>query len=75
MLTMLWVVVVVKNNLERFRGLRCWFSQRVCCLCSVGLLCANLVGFHVYDYLRHFISSCVQLLGLENTAQGKQREK
>lgn len=35
-----------------------------------GLLSANLVGFHVYDYLRHFLSSCVQLLGLESTAQG-----
>jgi len=30
-----------------------------------SLLHANLLGFHVYDYLRHFLSSCVQLTSLE----------
>lgn len=33
-----------------------------------GLLHANLLGFHVYDYLRHFLSSCVQLTSLEISA-------
>lgn len=28
-----------------------------------GLLGADLVGFHVYDYVRHFISSAQQILG------------
>jgi len=30
-----------------------------------SLLHSNLLGFHVYDYLRHFLSSCVQLTSLE----------
>lgn len=30
-----------------------------------SLLHANLLGFHVYDYLRHFLSSCVQLTSLD----------
>jgi len=33
-----------------------------------SLLHANLLGFHVYDYLRHFLSSCVQLTALEISA-------
>jgi trehalose 6-phosphate synthase/phosphatase len=32
-----------------------------------GLLGANLIGFHTYDYVRHFLSSVRHLLGLENT--------
>ncbi|MEA1786947.1 bifunctional alpha,alpha-trehalose-phosphate synthase (UDP-forming)/trehalose-phosphatase [Arenibacter sp. GZD96] len=30
-----------------------------------GLLGANLIGFHTYDYERHFLSSVRRLLGLE----------
>lgn len=33
-----------------------------------GLLGADLVGFHTYDYARHFIASCTRLLGLEEQA-------
>lgn len=33
-----------------------------------SLLHSNLLGFHVYDYLRHFLSSCVQLTSLEISA-------
>lgn len=33
-----------------------------------SLLHANLLGFHVYDYLRHFMSSCSQLTSLEISA-------
>lgn len=29
-----------------------------------GLLGADLIGFHVYDYARHFLSSTLRLLGL-----------
>lgn len=32
-----------------------------------GLLGADLVGFHVYDYARHFLSSVLRILGLETT--------
>lgn len=32
-----------------------------------GLLGANLVGFHTYDYVRHFISSVTRTLGYEST--------
>lgn len=31
-----------------------------------GLLGADLVGFHTYDYARHFLSSIRRLMGLEN---------
>lgn len=30
-----------------------------------GLLGANLVGFHTYDYMRHFISASYRVLGLD----------
>ncbi len=32
-----------------------------------GLLGADLIGFHTYDYVRHFLSSVRRLLGYENT--------
>lgn len=32
-----------------------------------GLLGADLVGFHVYDYARHFLSSVLRILGIENS--------
>jgi trehalose 6-phosphate synthase/phosphatase len=31
-----------------------------------GLLGADLVGFHTYDYVRHFLSSVLRLTGLEH---------
>jgi len=31
-----------------------------------GLLGADLIGFHTYDYVRHFLSSVSRLLGLEH---------
>jgi trehalose 6-phosphate synthase/phosphatase len=32
-----------------------------------GLLGADLVGFHMYDYARHFLSSVLRVLGIENS--------
>lgn len=32
-----------------------------------GLLGADLIGFHTYDYVRHFLSSVSRLAGLDNT--------
>lgn len=32
-----------------------------------GLLGADLIGFHTFEYVRHFLSSTRHLLGLENT--------
>jgi len=32
-----------------------------------GLLGADLIGFHTYDYVRHFITSAGRILGLEQT--------
>ena len=32
-----------------------------------GLLGANLIGFHTYDYVRHFLSSACRIVGLEHT--------
>ncbi len=29
-----------------------------------AVLRADLIGFHTYDYARHFISSCTRLVGL-----------
>jgi trehalose 6-phosphate synthase/phosphatase len=31
-----------------------------------GLLGADLVGFHMYDYARHFLSSVLRILGIES---------
>ena len=38
----------------------------------LGLLQCDLVGFHTYDYARHFISSCSRILGLKTTPNGVQ---
>jgi trehalose 6-phosphate synthase/phosphatase len=32
-----------------------------------GILGADLIGFHTYEYVRHFLSSVRHLLGLDNT--------
>lgn len=32
----------------------------------MGLLGADLIGFHIYDYARHFLSSCLRLLGISS---------
>jgi trehalose 6-phosphate synthase/phosphatase len=32
-----------------------------------GLLGADLIGFHTYDYVRHFLSSVCRIMGLEHT--------
>jgi trehalose 6-phosphate synthase/phosphatase len=34
-----------------------------------ALLNADLVGFHTFDYARHFLSSCSRLLGLEHQSK------
>ncbi|KAL5200987.1 hypothetical protein ABZP36_035341 [Zizania latifolia] len=34
-----------------------------------ALLNADLVGFHTYDYARHFLSACSRLLGLPNSSR------
>jgi trehalose 6-phosphate synthase/phosphatase len=31
-----------------------------------GLLGSDLIGFHIFDYARHFLSSCLRLLGVSN---------
>ena len=31
-----------------------------------GVLGADLIGFHAYDYVRHFLSSCRRIAGIEN---------
>ncbi|CAH8318983.1 unnamed protein product [Eruca vesicaria subsp. sativa] len=35
-----------------------------------SVLAADLVGFHTYDYARHFVSACTRILGLEGTPEG-----
>ncbi|CAH9055610.1 unnamed protein product [Cuscuta europaea] len=35
-----------------------------------AVLFADLVGFHTYDYARHFVSACTRILGLEGTPEG-----
>ncbi|KAF2420982.1 glycosyl transferase [Tothia fuscella] len=32
-----------------------------------GVLCCDLIGFHTYDYARHFLSSCSRILALPTT--------
>ena len=36
----------------------------------MGVLAADLIGFHTYDYARHFLSSCSRVLGLETSIKG-----
>ncbi|CAN6338912.1 unnamed protein product [Urochloa humidicola] len=40
----------------------CTLPSRLELLCSV--LCADLVGFHTYDYARHFVSAALEYLDL-----------
>ncbi|KAK0891429.1 Trehalose-6-P synthase/phosphatase complex synthase subunit [Friedmanniomyces endolithicus] len=35
-----------------------------------GVLDCDLIGFHTYDYARHFLSSCARILGLPTTPNG-----
>ncbi|KAK6157498.1 hypothetical protein DH2020_011746 [Rehmannia glutinosa] len=35
-----------------------------------AVLAADLVGFHTYDYARHFVSACARILGLEGNPDG-----
>uniref|UniRef100_A0A2P2MBS1 alpha,alpha-trehalose-phosphate synthase (UDP-forming) n=1 Tax=Rhizophora mucronata TaxID=61149 RepID=A0A2P2MBS1_RHIMU len=35
-----------------------------------SVLAADLVGFHTYDYARHFVSACTRILGYEGTPEG-----
>ncbi|MBW0518136.1 hypothetical protein O181_057851 [Austropuccinia psidii MF-1] len=36
----------------------------------LGILHCDLVGFHTYDYARHFLSSCTRILGLPTLPNG-----
>lgn len=35
-----------------------------------GILECDMIGFHTYDYARHFQSACTRILGLETTPDG-----
>ncbi|CAA3029350.1 alpha,alpha-trehalose-phosphate synthase [UDP-forming] 1 [Olea europaea subsp. europaea] len=35
-----------------------------------AVIAADLVGFHTYDYARHFVSACTRILGIEATPEG-----
>lgn len=35
-----------------------------------GVLQSDLIGFHTYDYARHFLSSCTRILGLSTVPNG-----
>ncbi|TPX18272.1 uncharacterized protein E0L32_002781 [Thyridium curvatum] len=39
-----------------------------------SLLSCDLVGFHTYDYARHFLSSCSRLLGVNTSPNGAEYE-
>ncbi|KAK9457854.1 glycosyl transferase [Dipodascopsis uninucleata] len=39
-----------------------------------GVLHCNLLGFHTYDYARHFLSSCSRILGLRTVPNGVEYE-
>jgi len=36
----------------------------------LGMLGANMIGFQNYSYSRHFVSSCIRVLGFESTKNG-----
>ncbi|KAL1224159.1 putative alpha,alpha-trehalose-phosphate synthase [UDP-forming] 2 [Cardamine amara subsp. amara] len=35
-----------------------------------SVLTADLLGFHTYDFARHFVSTCTRILGVEGTHEG-----
>lgn len=37
----------------------------------LGVLHCDLLGFHTYDYARHFLSSCARILGLSTMPNGE----
>lgn len=37
----------------------------------LGVLHCDLLGFHTYDYARHFLSSCARILGLPTMPNGE----
>ncbi|KAJ2657876.1 Trehalose-6-P synthase/phosphatase complex synthase subunit [Coemansia sp. RSA 1199] len=39
-----------------------------------GVLAADLLGFHTYDYARHFLSSCTRILGLASAPTSVEAE-
>jgi trehalose 6-phosphate synthase len=36
----------------------------------LGVLHSDLIGFHTYDYARHFLSSCTRILALPTMPNG-----
>ncbi|KAG6888823.1 Trehalose-6-P synthase/phosphatase complex synthase subunit [Termitomyces sp. Mi166 len=40
----------------------------------LGVLSCDLIGFHTYDYARHFLSSCTRILGLATMPNGVEFE-
>lgn len=36
----------------------------------LGILYSDLIGFHTYDYARHFLSSCTRVLGAPTMPNG-----
>jgi trehalose 6-phosphate synthase len=40
----------------------------------LGVLHCDLIGFHTYDYARHFLSSCTRILGLPTMPNGVELE-
>ncbi|KAI9189068.1 Trehalose-6-P synthase/phosphatase complex synthase subunit [Blastocladiella emersonii ATCC 22665] len=40
----------------------------------LGLLPCDLIGFHTFDYARHFLSSCTRILGLHTMPNGVEHE-
>ncbi|RKO92877.1 glycosyltransferase family 20-domain-containing protein [Blyttiomyces helicus] len=40
----------------------------------IGVMNSDLIGFHTYDYARHFLSSCTRILGLHTMPNGVEYE-
>ena len=40
----------------------------------LGVLYCDLIGFHTYDYARHFLSSCTRILGFPTMPNGVEFE-
>lgn len=40
----------------------------------LGVLYCDLIGFHTYDYARHFLSSCTRILNLPTMPNGVEFE-
>ncbi|KAF2282748.1 hypothetical protein GH714_043402 [Hevea brasiliensis] len=66
------LVLMSRMRLARRHLLELWLKRTLPSRSELlrSVLAADLVGFHTYDYARHFVSACTRILELEGTPEG-----